>query len=571
MGFHNEFEKARDFLILYRSDYSYAYSHFTWPKFENFNWALDYFDPMAEGNFNIALWIVDHGGNEQKFTFDEMAKRSNQAANYLRSLGLEKGDSLFLLMEDSVALWEISLAAMKLGAILVPNSPLLSQAELHDRLNNERIKLVITSKKHTEKFNIKSSGVTALVVEDQSIEKSDFKTAIPGWKHYNDCYKQSSYFETSERTKATDPLVHYFTPSHSLKAKLVEHSMAGFTVGHLSTMYWMGLKPGDVHLGINSPGWAMHDWNNFIAPWNAEATIFIFKNERFNAKLLLDVLSEYPITTFCAPPTVWRILVEEDLTSYKGKLREALSSEEALNVEIISKVFKAWGIFVRDGYVQTETAALVGVPPGEKGSFGTMGKVLPGFKITLLDNGKIGEAGEVCLSFEDHPFGIMSNADKAETYFHTGDFAFIDETGNYTFTERLDGLFKSSGYRISPIELEKVLKEFAAVGDAVVIPSPDPIKDFVPKACVALAKGYEPTKELAMDILNFSRTKLSAFKRIRRLEFIEPPKNAEGGIARDELINREKEKRLKNEKSEYEFWEEDSKIMIEDTWAQEMP
>ncbi len=380
-------------------------------------------------------------------------------------------------------------------------------------------------------------------------------------------------FEAAEKTKATDPLFRYFVSANTVKPRIISHSYGGFPIGHLSTMYWIGLRPGDVHLGIDSPGWAMHDWNNFIAPWNAEATIFIFKEERFNAKMILDTLSEYPITTFCAPPTVWRLLAQEDLTSYSSvNLREIVSTGEPLAAELISKIYKAWKLFVRDGYGQTETPTLIGVPPEEKGSCGTLGKVLPGFSIALLDseNKKV-DAGEICVSLKDHPWGLMSGLDTSQEYYHTGDSAYIDDAGNYSFTERIDGIFKSSDYRISPYEIEFVLKEFPAIRDAVVIPSADPIRDYVPKALVTLIKGTEPSKEIAMDIMNFAKMRLSPFKRIRRVEFLEIPKNTAGEIQRADLIAQEKAKRIAGEKSTYEFWEEDSKISISDTWAQELP
>lgn len=562
MSFRSEFEQARDFLVLHRSDYAYTYSHFQWPQLEEFNWALDYFDPMAAGNTNTALWIVSELGDERKFSFEELSKRSNQVANFLRNQGVQQGDSIFLLIENEVALWELMLGAMKIGAVLVPTSPLLSQQELKDRLDREKIKVIATTKKYAEKFDVGSSSVIPLLIEGD----------LPGWTPYEKCYQESNFFETKTKTKATDPLFRYFTSSSAVKPRIVEHSYGGFTVGHLSTMYWIGLRPGDIHLGVNSTGWAMHDWNNFIVPWNAEATIFIFKQDRFNAKMILDALSEHKITTFCAPPTVWRLLAQEDLTSYKVHLREVVSTGEPLAAELISKVYRAWGLFVRDGYGQTETATLIGIPPEEKSSFGTMGKALPGFKIALLDaQNKEVDAGEICVSLKEHPWGLMSGLDASQEYYHTGDSAYLDDAGNFNFSERIDGLFKSSDYRISPYELEYVLKEFPAVRDAVVIPSADPVRDFVPKALINLVKGTEPTKELAMDIMHFARLRLSPFKRIRRVEFTEIPKNTSGEIPRAELVLMEKNKRAANEKSLYEFWEEDAKISIPDTWAQELP
>ncbi|KHD89670.1 MAG: AMP-dependent synthetase [Bdellovibrio sp. ArHS] len=563
MSFRSEFEQARDFLILHRSDYDHAYSHFEWPRLDEFNWALDYFDPMAEGNANTALWIVDENGAEQKLSFAELSERSNKVANFLRRQGIQKGDSLFLLIENETSLWELMLGAMKLGAVIVPNSPLLSQKELSDRLSREQIKVIATTKKHVDKFSVSSASILSLIVDGEA----------EGWRSLSECQSESSDFEASDRTKSSDPLFRYFTSSNTVKPRIVEHSYGGFPVGHLSTMYWMGLRPGDVHFGVNSAGWAMHDWNNFVVPWNAEATIFIYKQERFNAKTVLDILSEYPITTFCAPPTVWRLLLQEDMASYEVQLREALSTGEALSAEVISKVHKAWNIFVRDGYGQTETPALIGIPPEEKNAFGTMGKALPGFRIALLDEKKnVVDAGEVCVSLQNDPVGLAGGGANGDAdYFHTGDLAYHDDGNNFSFSDRVDGLFKSSDYRISPFELEFVLKEFPAIREAVVIPSPDPIRDCVPKALVSLIKGVEPTKELALDIMNFARMRLSPFKRIRRVEFAEIAKNTQGEVLRAELIARERDKVHTGEKSPYEFWEEDAKISLPETWAQELP
>ncbi|MEN0058410.1 MAG: AMP-binding protein [Bdellovibrio sp.] len=560
MSFRNEFEQARDFLILHRADYDYTYSHFKWPACEDFNWALDYFDSMAAGNNHLALWIVNEAGQETKISFEE---RSNQVARFFLKHGLKKGDAVFILLDNDLALWEIMLGAMKVGAIMVPSHPLLSQQEMADRLNRETVKMIVTNPRHSHRFTEPAGDIIPVLVSGQ--EK--------GWISYEESYSESFELEVVDKARGKDPLFRYFTSTGAAKPRLVEHSYGGFPIGHLSTMYWMGLRPGDVHLGISANGGAMHDWNNFIAPWNAEATLFIYQQERFNAKMVLDALSEYPITTFCAPPTVWRLLTAEDLDSYKVRLREAVSTGEALSAEIISKVHRSWNIFVRDGYGQTETATLIGIPPEEKECFGTMGRPMPGFDIKLLSpEGQETSAGEVCVKIQEPTWGLLSGVEHtAQDYYHTGDSAYIDEMGNYTFAERLDGLFKSSDYRISPYEIEYVLKEFPAIREAVVIPSPDPIRDAVPKALITLIKGVEPTRELALDIMNFARLRLSPFKRVRRLEFMEIPRNTTGEIPRVELVHLEKSKHVLGQRSPYEFWEEDAKISLQETWAQELP
>lgn len=569
MSFRGEFEQARDFLILHRSDYDYAYAHFKWPQLEEFNWALDYFDPMAALNNHLALWIVDELGVEQKATFEELSMRSNQVANFLRKQGLKKGDSILLLLENEMALWEIMLGAMKIGAVLVPASPLLSHQELQDRMDRENIKAIATNQKHSQKFSIEPSAIVPILVNTSLGDKIGDK-----WISYSEVRNERTSFVHSdaEKTKAQDPLFRYFVSTNAVKPKIIEHTHYSYPVGHLSTMFWMGVHPGDIHLGISSSGWAMHDWNNFLTPWNAEATIFIYKQERFNAQKILAAMSKYKVTTFCAPPTVWRLLAQEDLKNYNVSLREALSTGETLNADTVSTFHKAWNIFIREGYGQTEMPMVIGVSPSEKNSFGTMGKVLPGFRVQLLDSeGKEADPGEICIEIEEGPLKLIAGAPEGSQIFRTGDFAYNDYAGNFTFSQRADALFKSSDYRVSPFEVEAVLAEFPAIREAVVIPSPDPIRDFVPKALISVVKGVEPTRELALDIMSFTRQRLAPFKRVRRVEFAEIPKSTSGEIPRSELAVLEKNKRARGQKSIYEFWEEDAKISLAEAWAQELP
>ena len=319
-----------------------------------------------------------------------------------------------------------------------------------------------------------------------------------------------------------------------------------YPVGHLTTMYWLGLQPGDVHLNLSSPGWAKHAWSNFFAPWLAGATVAIFNYERFDAAALLNVISAHGVTTFCAPPTVWRMLIQADLSSVKTSLREVVGAGEPLNPEVIERVRDAWGLTLRDGYGQTETTLQIGNPPGQPLKPGSMGRPMPGYAVALIDplTGEPSDEGEICLDLSQRPLGLMvgyrdddeRTADAMrDGYYHTGNVASRDADGYITYVGRTDDVFKASDYRISPFELESVLIEHDAVAEAAVVPFPDPLRLAVPKAFVVLAAGWEPNRETALEIMRHAREHLAPYKRVRRIEFAELPKTISGKIRRVEL------------------------------------
>jgi len=535
----SQFLAARDFLLRHREDYDTAYRDFRWPELSQFNWALDYFDAVAQGNEQPALWIVDEDGREDKVSFAGMSRRSSQVANWLRDLGVRRGDRVLLLMPNEVALWESMLACMKLGAVIVPTTTLVSADDLADRFDRGGVKHVICTASATSKFDEFPGEYTRVVVGG----------AAAGWHDYALAARQPDAFSADGVTRADDPLFLYFTSGTTSKPKLVMHSHQSYPVGHLSTMYWIGLKPGDVHWNISSPGWAKHAWSCLFAPWNAGATIFIYNYARFNAPAALDVLVRNKVTSLCAPPTVWRMLMQQDLVSYKTSLRELVGAGEPLNPEVIDIVQRAWGITIRDGFGQTETTAQVGNPPGQRSKPGSMGRPLPGYRVALLDaDGQPASEGEISLTLSPRPLGLMlgyqDDADKnaevmRDGHYHTGDVASCDEDGYITYVGRADDVFKASDYRISPFELESVLIEHEAVAEAAVIPSPDPIRLAVPKAIVILRAGFAPSPELAQAILAFARGRLASYKRIRIVEFGELPKTLSGKIRRVELRRRE--------------------------------
>ena len=550
------FLAARDFLLRHREDYATAYRDFDWPQLDRFNWALDYFDQMAHGNEQPALWLTDEGASETKLSFAQLSERSNRVANFLRSLGVRRGDRVLLMLGNVAPLWETMLAAMKLGAVIVPATMLLARNDLADRFERGRVRHVLAAEDVASKFDDLPGEYTRVAVGKP----------VAGWLSYDEAYEASTQFLPNDETRADDPFLLYFTSGTTATPKLVLHSHQSYPVGHLSTMYWLGIRPGDVHLNISSPGWAKHAWSCFFAPWNAGATVFIANQPRFNARALVDTIVRCGVTAFCAPPTVWRMLIQEDLAAWPVRLRELISAGEPLNPEVIERVKSAWRLTIRDGYGQTETTALAGNTPAQKIKPGSMGRPLPGYRIALLDSENIAQTeGEICLELAPPPTGLMQGYQSGEgevvpirgAVYRTGDVASLDEDGYLTYVGRADDVFKSSDYRISPFELESVLIEHPAVAEAAIVPSPDPMRLAVPKAFVALAAGQAADRDIALSIFRHCRQALAPFKRVRRLEFAELPKTISGKIRRVELRRVEAANREQGRRAVFEFWEED--------------
>ncbi|THG29360.1 AMP-binding protein [Naasia lichenicola] len=540
MSATTELRAARDLLLTHRTDVVAATTAFRWPDVgPAFNWATDWFDVIAEGSDRLALWIVDEDGTDTKVTFDEMRRRSDQVAAWLAETGVRQGDHVLLMLGNRVELWESMLAIMKLGAVILPTTTLLSDADLQDRLDRGGVRHVIADAADAPKFASLTGDFSRIVVGG----------AVAGWADFAAASAVQGARPQVE-VRSTDPCLIYFTSGTTSRPKMVVHTQESYPVGHLTTMYWLGVQPGDVHMTISSPGWAKHAWGCFFGPWNAEATVFVFNYARFDAAALRSRLDEAGVNTFCAPPTVWRMLIQSDLGSRPRGLREILSAGEPLNSEVISRVQNAWGLEIRDGYGQTEMTAIIANPPGISVTPGSMGRALPGIAIALVDplTGEVGDTGEICLDLSAEPVSLMAGylGDDERTqlsrsggYFHTGDVASRGGDGQITFVGRTDDVFKSSGYKISPFEVESVLLQHPAVAESAVVPAPDASRLNVVKAYVALAPGWEPTRETAGAILAHAREQLSAFERVRRIEFFELPKTISGKIRRVELRERE--------------------------------
>jgi len=570
-----QFRSARDLLLSTRTDYDQAVNAYQPPRPQDFNWALDWFDRVsadATTGARVALKLVEADGTSNSVTYAEMAARSSQVASWLSTLGAVKGDRLLLMLGNQVELWETLLGCIKLGVVVIPATTLLTAADLEDRIRRGHVRHVIAAAADTAKFDAVPGDYKRIAVGEP----------VPGWTSYSESHSAPSEFAPSQSAGGDDTLLLYFTSGTTAEPKLVEHTHLSYPVGHLSTMYWIGLQPGDVHLNVSSPGWAKHAWSSFFAPWNAEATILVVNQPRFDAAALLETMAQESVTTFCAPPTVYRMLIQQDLAPWRERLslREMVGAGEPLNPEVIQQVQDGLGVTIRDGFGQTETTAQVGNSPGQEVVPGSMGRTLPGYDVVLLDPATgeervgAGAEGELCLRLtgpQGRPVGLMvgyrgdgerTAESMRDDAYHTGDIASRDARGYITYVGRADDVFKASDYRISPFELESVLIEHPAVAEAAVVPSPDPTRLAVPKAYVVLAPGYPATAQTAESILSYARMHLAPYKRVRRIEFAELPKTISGKIRRVELRGREDDAHGagmedSSRASAMEFWESD--------------
>ena len=535
------YREARDHLADVIGDYVLAVETFRWPEIAgSFNWATDWFDVIAHDNQRTALWIVEQDGSERKVTFAEMSRSSDRVATWLRGLGVGKGDRVLVMLGNQVELWEAMLAVAKLGAVIMPTTGALGPEDLTDRITRGGARFVIANAVDAPKFDEVPGDYVRIAVGDAQ-----------NWHRYADAYDAPPESHATV-TSVEDPLLVYFTSGTTSKPKLVEHSQISYPVGHMSTMAWIGVRPGDTHLAISSPGWAKHAWSCFFAPWIAEATIFVYNYSRFDAAALLAQIRRADVSTFCAPPTVWRMLIQADLGPKPEGLREILGAGEPLNPEVIGTVQRAWGLTIRDGFGQTETTLQIGNTPGQPVKAGSMGRPMPGVPVVLVDplTGETSDEGEICLDLSKAPLNLMTgylgdpqrNATVMHGgYYHTGDVAARDADGYITYIGRTDDVFKSSDYKVSPFELESVLIEHPAVVEAAVVPQPHHTRLAIPKAYVALADGWAANADTARAIMEHARDHLAPYLRVRRVEFFELPKTISGKIRRVELRKREDE------------------------------
>ena len=562
------FFSARDQLLDLAGDPARARSEFRWPDVgQRFNWAHDVFDAIAENNDRTALWISEEDGSETKRSFAELKQRSDQVANWLRSIGAKPGDVAMLMLGNRVELWEIMLAALKIGVIILPTSVVLGSHELQDRVERGRVRWVFAEAEDAAKFTEVPGEYRGVGVGLENASR-DHRALLFDWMRYEES-RSASLAAIRKTTASDDPALLYFTSGTTSLPKIVVHSHTSYPLGHLTTMSWLGVRPGDVHSVISAPGWAKHAWSSFFGPWQVGATVFVANQARFDPEALVAELDRAGVNTFCAPPTVWRMLIQHRLDRKPRGLREVISAGEPLNPEVIARIREWWGLDIRDGYGQTETTCLIGNMPGDPIVPGAMGSPLPGVDAVLVDplTGEEAAEGEICLRLASEPVNLMpgyfGNPEATEKataggFFHTGDVAQRDpETGVLTFVGRTDDIFKSSDFKVSPFEVESALIEHELVAEAAVVGAPDSTRLNVTKAYVALAAGATADAETARVILAHARVAMPPYMRVRRVEFFELPKTTSGKIRRVELRQREEAAHAAGERIATEWREED--------------
>lgn len=542
---------ARDYVLNNAYDYDALRAGFAWPELKTFNFGTEWFDVIAgEQPEKTAVKIVEADLSEHTISYGELARRSDQVAAWLAGLGMRRGDAMIVMLHNTLELWETLLALTKLGAVAIPTSTLLSDADLAWRIDTAGARFTIAPHDLVGKFGAVTAEVTRIGV---AAHGSD--SGLPaGWVNYAESHAALDSFTPDGPTPADDTCLLYFTSGTTSRPKLVEHTHVSYPVGHLSTLYWLGVRPGDVHLNISSPGWGKHAWSNFYTPFLAEATVFIVNYDRFDAETLMRIMDAHDVSSFCAPPTVWRMLIQADLTHLRRPPRELVGAGEALNPEVINKVAAAWGNTIRDGYGQTEMTCSIGNGPGQPIRLGAMGRPTPGYAVTLLDPATDevvhgpGE-GEICLDLSVPNIALMKGyyGDQEMTdeacrggYYHTGDIAARDADGYLTYVGRADDVFKASDYKISPFELESALMLHDAVAECAVVASPDPVRGNVPKAYIILTPTTQAGPDAARSIFAHAREHLNGYQLVRIIEFTDAfPKTVSAKIRRVELRDAE--------------------------------
>ncbi len=527
------------------TDYQTEYANFSWPRPSHYNFARDVIDVWAQDTSKQAMQWVDDDGNNESRTFHYISVASQKLCNVLSSAGVQRSDTIVLILGRKIAWWEILTASLRMGAVISPGTTQLSAKDIAYRINTAQATCVITDKDNAGK------------VEQVADQCATLRTKVlvdgeqEGWVNYvAEMSVADGTFETVD-TAADEEAMCYFTSGTTGYPKMTIHTH-DYAIGHQNTgKYWLNLTPEDLHWNISDTGWAKAAWSSYFGPWNCGAAVFVHDSKGFSVADTLAMFSLYPITTMCGAPTIYRMLVLEDLDSVDfGGLRHSVGAGEPLNPEVIEVWKKATGLTIRDGYGQTESTILCGNFLGVEPRFGSMGKPTPGIDLKVIDEqGQVlgpNEEGDIAVRIHPQkPPGLFkeykNEPEKTAKSFRgdwylTSDRAYVDDDGYFWFVGRDDDVILSSGYRIGPFEVESALLEHDAVAESAVVSSPDEERGEVVKAFIILTPGHQPSEELVSELQSYVKKVTAPYKYPRRVEFVDVlPKTVSGKIRRVEL------------------------------------
>ncbi len=519
---------------------------------EYYNFGFDIVDRWAaERPEHAAMRWVSVNGEDRTITWAELAARSNQVANAVFDLGLKHGDQVLVELPNLVEWWETMIGLMKAGVIAIPGTTLLTEKDIAYRVQAAEVDAVVTDMIGAEKVDHIDCHLTEL-----QFKVLVGKQARPGWRSYDELVGAASAAPQTRRTRSEQPALIYFTSGTTGRPKMVLHSHASYGLAHhLTARFWLGLDPADLHWNLSDTGWAKTAYSGLFGPWFTGSTLFVRHHPgKFDAHDVIQCLQDYPINSLCAPPTVYRMLVQQDLSQFHPKsLRRCMAAGEALNINVLETWRQATGVTIREGYGQTETVVLCASIPDLEVKPGSMGLPLPGFEVAVIDQDgnplPTGEPGEIAVRVEPEcPTGLFRgywhNPDASAkahrgVWYLTGDCASMDEDGYLWFVARADDIITSSAYRIGPFEVEEALMSHPAVAEVAVIGKPDPERTEIVKAFVVLAKGYQPSEALVHELQEHTKKATAPYKYPREIEFMdELPKTPSGKIRRTELRGR---------------------------------
>ncbi len=517
---------------------------------EKFNFAFDVVDELGRRKPDkLAMLHVSENGEERRLTFSDMKKESSRAANYFKSLGIKRGDRVMLVLKRHYQFWFSVLGLHKLGAVAIPAPNQLLEKDFAYRFNAANVKAILCTADGDVADAVESASQSCPCLEHKILVNG----SRDGWHDFNEEYVLfSSHFNRTEDTPCgSDPMLMFFTSGTSGYPKIAAHSYK-YPLGHFITAkYWHQVNPDGLHLTISDTGWAKAMWGKMYGQWLCEAANFVYDFDRFDAEKILPLFAKYGITTFCAPPTMYRMLIKQDISRFDlSSIEHASTAGEALNPEVFRKFEEHTGLKIMEGFGQSESTLIVGNLAGGSHKIGSMGKPVPLYDVHLLDPDgnevEVGENGEICINIEKGlPCGLayayegneeVTKETWRDGYYHTGDLAWKDEDGFLWYVGRADDVIKSSGYRIGPFEIENVIMELPYILECGVSAAPDEIRGQVVKASIVLVKGMVGTDELKKQIQDYVKSRTAPYKYPRIVEFRESlPKTTSGKIIRKQL------------------------------------